>query len=152
MRGDLTLTSGDTRLDMPALREVKGLLSIKMPAARSVALGALTHVDGGLVLEGAAALSALDLTKLERVGGTLRLDASQLTQLSLPMLGDIGWDFELRSNPLLASVQVPLLQHVGGMVAFSNNPALPACVATGLATRLGVSCSCGRNGPGSCEP
>lgn len=141
---DLALLAG-----VVLLRGSLDLSETRLSAGELTALRSLTRVDGGLALEGNAALEQLDalsqlthvggslylgfndgltraaLPSLERVGGALVVEGNRtLEELSLPALTQVGTYLHLHENDVLAQVTLPRLSALGGKLSLLDNPRL----------------------------
>jgi len=130
---DLARFAGVTRLD--------GSLSLSeclLGAGDLSALKSLVVVTGGLSIEGARTLTALDgLSSLKSVGGALYVgfDAG-LTDLSLPALEHVGRALVVEGNAALTRLALPQLAAVDGYLHVSDCPLLVS-VSLPLLTRTG---------------
>jgi hypothetical protein len=86
----------------------------------------LEEIDGDLVIGPTVAVDIVEMRKLVRIGGRLRISGnSSLTGVFLPRLRAAG-RVEIEYNAGLSTVSMPALTEVGQRVAVTNNPDLEA--------------------------
>lgn len=131
LRGSLDLS--ETLLeggDLSALRQlarVDGGLALEGNAALSSldALARLSHVGGNLYLGFNDALARVELPALQRVGGALIVEGNRaLTELSLPALTHVSAYLHLHENDVLSRVVLERLSELAGELSLEDNPRL----------------------------
>lgn len=128
---DLARLSGVTKLD--------GSLSIAecaLDAKELQHVKSLSTITGGLSIEGASQLTAIDaFSSLKSVGGALYVGFNRaLESLSLPMLSHVGRAFVVEGNARLQTFSAPLLADVAGYLHVHENPRLTAVLLPLLTT------------------
>lgn len=130
------VVEGDARIERTAdLQRLEGVVRIEgslelsetlLDPAALDALSSLIHVDGGLAIEGNAALTALDqLVSLQRVAGNVYLGFNdELERVSFPMLQEIGGPLIIEGNDALKELDLPALTEVGGYLHLHENEQL----------------------------
>lgn len=139
--GDLSVRRAS---DLEVLRGVtllRGSLDLSetlLEAHDLAALASLAHIDGGLALEGNAALAALDaLSALSHVGGNVYLGFNDgLRAVSLPALTHVGGALIVEGNRALEALSLPALAEVASYLHLHENDALSA-VDLGALRELG---------------
>lgn len=153
-------------LELVALKGM-GVMVSGNPLLVTVSLQGLVN-SGYIIVAVNDALESLTLPNLETATSSFTIASNpKLASLSLPLLQTAS-NFAVTAAPALVSFDLPNLESVEGSLTFaentllesfgalaaltqvdtlaiSSNPKLPACEANALATRLGVSCSCGGN-------
>lgn len=99
------------------------------------ALADTTCIAGTLsVLSGTA--TDVELPALARADG-LQVSSNTVRRAAFPALVTVENNLLVESNPLLAELELPVLEEVGSNFWVSNNPQLPSCVAEDVARALG---------------
>lgn len=131
LRGSLdlseTLLEPKDLLALSSLERVEGGLALEGNAALSSlgALSRLSHVGGNLYLGFNDGLEVTSLPALARVGGALIVEGNAaLRELSLPALADVGGYLHLHENDALADVRFQALRELGGELSILDNPKL----------------------------
>ncbi len=133
LRGSLdlsetTLTAADLEA-LSSLERIEGGLALEGNAALASldALSHLSHVGGNLYLGFNDGLERADLPALTRVGGALIVEGNAaLQKLSLPRLSDVAAYLHLHENQQLADVRLSGLRELGGELSLLDNPLLHA--------------------------
>lgn len=132
-------------LSLPALQTAAFVSIGDDPELASVGLPALTEVLDVMSFTYLPALPALDLPKLQTVGGPGTYSELVLTGLtgataiSLPNLRSVQSSFLVYSNPSLVTLTVPALDVVEALWIRAN-PAFPQCAAIAIRDHLAASC------------
>jgi len=139
--GDAHIQSARDIKRLADVTRVEGTLSLSetlLDTADLSALSSLTHVDGGLTVEGNAAVSALEhLGALTHVGGSVYLGFNdELERISLPNLQSVGGPLIIEGNDALKELDLPALTQVGGYLHLHENEQL-AQVSLGALTDVG---------------
>lgn len=123
-----------------AATEIQGNLVItNNTSLRSLGLLRLMNVAGSVSLKGNGVQGWVGLASLETVSGAMEISAHPFaTYLSMSLLRRVGGDLNIRENSALYRVELPALTYAGGM-QITNNPRLPACLATELLTHAAGS-------------
>jgi hypothetical protein len=131
--GDIFVWSNVKSIELAALQTVGGGVDV-MNASSLLALQfpSLTTVGGKFELSTTTSLATLGLGALTSIGGELHIVGTQLTQLQLPQLRELGrettpgYAFEIHNASKLTSISVPLLKHSTGMIQITQCGALTA--------------------------
>jgi len=124
--GDLTLaTTGLAAASLPSLEEVDGTLELDAPEGlQSLDLAALAAVGGSLSMSEAESLTKLDLSSLSSIGTDLDLQQLALLEaLDLAALGSLGGELVVVENALLASLSLGSLP-AAVAITLPDNPLL----------------------------
>jgi hypothetical protein len=132
----LSLTRTATLSGLAALRHITGALEL-LELDGALELPALAQVEGTLSL-GGDRLTTVELPALISVGA-LRFDFGGLRGLVLPALRTIGGDLDVRDAPLLSALELPALEVVSGTVTVARNRALTTIDLARLASARGLS-------------
>ena len=106
-------------LAMPRLQRCNAFTATQLNAVVRFSLPELTEVSGNFTLAGsttaASQTEAIELPKLQRVGGTLQINQYNNNEgsLSLPELTSVGGELDLRYQRQLTGLDLPKLTHVG---------------------------------------
>lgn len=136
--GDLELNSiFDSLAGLERLASIGGSLLTRHQDYSDVklleGLEALTRIEGSIELVDENLLSVSGLRNLQHVGGSFRLENSEVTSLA----------------PLLATPPETLM----GELSINDNASLSQCEAERLAAHWGKTCNCSGNaGTGTCAP
>jgi hypothetical protein len=136
--GDVSIEKAADLERLTGVQRIAGSLDISECVFDDDALEALTslrQVDGGLALEGNAALAALDpLAALQGVGGNLYLGFNdELSRVSLPRLEAVGGALIVEGNGALEALELGGLKSVAGYVHLHENEALTRVALGALA-------------------
>lgn len=108
-------------VSLPELKRCAAFTANNLNSASDFSLPVLAEVAGDFKITGstAAQSNGVELTELQRVGGTFQLNQNMNTErLSLPKLTYVGGDFDLRYLRSMTTLEIPNLSHVG-MVSYS---------------------------------
>lgn len=137
--GELRIAAPDLRtLNAPALASMGSLAIQSSPLLQSVSFPALSAVQGSVAID-APSLASLEMPQLRNVQGDLAVDTPALTAFSLPSLRAVFGKLSLTNESaasVVASIDLPDLQTVGGAIEVSGYPrlrslALPALSSCG---------------------
>lgn len=116
----------------------------------SLDLPLLSEVGGGLMVSTLESVGSLAFPQLATIGGKLLVESISAQTVSFPLLSSAN-ELSIRVNVNLTAIDFPALVDVVEPLTIANNPALPACQATGLALQVGKDCTCsGNTGTGNC--
>lgn len=112
----LALPTGDSGGSTTVLRVVEGTVTVRNTDDLA-ALGDVSEITGDLLLD-SAAFTNIEITHLQRVGGTLEVRSGAgtmqtLTRLSLPELQFVGHDVDANSWMAARDFEVSALEEVG---------------------------------------
>jgi len=121
--GDLTI-SGGTAVDVPSLAEVGGGLSVTSPELLVLSVRRLDLVGSDVVVEGADALSLVPFVELSTATSVRVADNAALTGLDLSRLESVSGDLVVSGNPKLETLfgEGYALDAVGGDLVLADNP------------------------------
>ncbi len=128
VEGDLVVVGTSAPvLDLGALTTVEGSVLVQAnPNLLLANFDQLTTVGGDIVVNGNPLLSTLSVEQLPRVGGDLTVGGNgRLANLDFSALEETGGSFSILENPLLAAATVGELSAVGGSFVL-RSPALNA--------------------------
>jgi hypothetical protein len=133
--GALDISAATGAVSLPRLRRVDRDFEIYAEGVTSFAVPALTSVIGGVYLGDMPLVTTMSLPGLALIGGYLDIEANLLlTGVDLPLLtslggnGDAGPYFYLVENEVLTSFSAPLLTSIEGEFEVSSNPLLATFV------------------------
>lgn len=112
--GDYAINTAVEALALRGIRRITGDLEINDPGSAALAFPSLEVVDGAVFMIGNDTIESLALTALRTVGS----------------------DFIIDTNTALTSVKLPKLEAIGGALDVTDNPLLPTCLVTAIATAL----------------
>ncbi|WP_426755286.1 DUF7151 family protein [Myxococcus sp. Y35] len=124
-----TCPEGGTRVLVGVDASGDGVLDGAEIFATAFVCKALHTFHGNYTVRTASDLAALQ--RISRIQGSLWIDDTSLTELSLPGLAVVDGTLRLWNNQLLTRVALPGLRFVGEDLDASGNPALAALTAGG---------------------
>lgn len=135
---DLTVDTNPvlSTFDVQILDSVETLLITNNPNLKDFDLSALTKARF-LGLQGDALLATFELPQLESVGVFVISMNAALTDVRLSSLTIIEGDgFMIAKNPVLATLEMPLLKTLIGDISIHDNPMLPSCQIDALVAQI----------------
>jgi uncharacterized protein YjdB len=95
--------------------------------------------EGDLVIRTQADIDSVVVGGFNRVTGSLTVEGSDLTALSALGIKTITGALRIQHNVSLVSIDLPVLEEVGGIVSVASNPALQSMALGRLGTAGGMS-------------